>query len=137
MSFSRCWVLLSVGASAMLACSSASVYAPGAPLTGVWGGRSVSLALTASSGTVEYDCAHGRINQALLPNERGAVRALGVHVRERGGPVREGEAEDSLPAIYIGSVTRDQLTLRVVVGPDTLGPFVAGRGATPQLFKCL
>ena len=97
----------------------------------------MALSLSSVGGTVEYDCAHGRIYQPLTPDDRGEVRATGVHVREHGGPIREGEKEDSLPALYLGVVNGNQLTMRVVVGPDTLGPFLEARGAPPQLFKCL
>ena len=119
------------------ACAAGIGVAPGVPLTGAWGGRSVSLALTQAGGTVEYDCAHGTISAPLVPDDDGAVRATGVHVREHGGPVRDGEPVDSSPALYVGSVRGGVLTLRVIVGADTLGPFVAERGASPQLFKCL
>jgi hypothetical protein len=58
-------------------------------------------------------------------------------VREHGGPIRVGEVPDSLPARYAGHVRGDRMTLRVLVGADTLGPFELRRGAEPQLFKCL
>lgn len=119
------------------ACAAATGVTPGVPLTGAWGGRGVSLSLTSTGGTVEYDCAHGVIAEALIPDASGALRATGVHVRLHGRPVRDGEPVDSLPAVYLGMVRAGGLTLRVVVGPDTLGPFVAVRGAAPQLFKCL
>ena len=61
----------------------------------------------------------------------------GFHVREHGGPIREGEPVDSVPATYLGSVVGDRMTLRAVAGTDTLGPFVLQREATPQLYKCL
>lgn len=54
----------------------------------------------------------------------------GFHVREHGGPIREGEPIDSVPATYLGSVVGDRMTLRAVVGTDTLGPFVLQRDAT-------
>jgi hypothetical protein len=128
--------LIAVGMLAA-ACAAGLGVEPGVPLTGPWGGRSVSLSLSESGGTVEYDCAHGVIAAPLSPDDDGAVRAPGVHIREHGGPVRDGEPLDSVPALYFGSVRAGTLTLRVVVGADTLGAFVAVRGAAPQLFKCL
>jgi hypothetical protein len=38
---------------------------------------------------------------------------------------------------YGGSVVGDRMTLRVVVGADSLGPFVLRRDGTPRLYKCL
>jgi hypothetical protein len=58
-------------------------------------------------------------------------------VPERGGPVQIGEVPDSLPARFIGQFTRDRMTLRDLVGNDTLGPFDLQLGAAPQLFRCL
>jgi hypothetical protein len=42
-----------------------------------------------------------------------------------------------VPARYAGHVRGDRMTLRVLVGADTLGPFELRRDAEPQLFKCL
>ena len=136
MRYARAVRLIAVGMLGA-ACAAGLGVEPGVPLTGAWGGRSISLSLTESGGTVEYDCAHGVISAPLSPDADGAVRAPGVHIREHGGPVRDGEPVDSVPALYLGSVRDGTLTLRVVVGADTLGPFVATRDATPQLFKCL
>lgn len=107
-----------------------------APLTGRWGGEHVALTLSDQGGTVEYDCAHGGISEPVR-SAAGRFAAAGVHVREHGGPVRVDERPDSLPARYVGTVSGDRLTLQVVVGPDTLGPFALRRGAEPRLYKCL
>ena len=68
---------------------------------------------------------------------RCAPTAAGVHVREHGGPIRDGEPVDSAAALYAGSVEGDRLTLRVFVGPDSLGPFLLRRDGVPRLYKCL
>ena len=136
MRYARATGLIALGMLAA-ACAAGLGVEPGVPLTGAWGGRSIALSLSESGGTVEYDCAHGVISAPLSPDDDGALRAPGVHIREHGGPVQDGEPVDSVPALYLGSVRAGTLTLRVVVGVDTLGPFVAARGAAPQLFKCL
>lgn len=105
-------------------------------LTGPWGGDHLALVLSDSGGSAEYDCAHGGLSEPIRPTD-GTFTARGVHVREHGGPVREGETPDSLPARYFGFVRGDLLTLRVLVGSDTLGPFTVRRGAAPRLMKCL
>lgn len=104
---------------------------------GVWNGLHASLALADSGGTIEYDCAHGRIRAALQLDAQGRFDALGVHFREHGGPVREGEVPDSAAARYVGQVRGSEMSLRVFVGSDTLGPFTLRRGANQQLTKCL
>ena len=119
-------------------CSAAGPPAPaaGAALRGQWGGEHIALTLGDAGGRVEYDCAHGGIAGPVRP-VAGRFETTGVHVREHGGPIREGERPDSLPARYLGRVRGDRLTLRVVVGADTLGPFDLRRGAAPRLVKCL
>jgi hypothetical protein len=99
----------------------------------------VALELTPAGGTIEYDCAHGGLAEPVRPGSDGEFEATGVHVREHGGPVREGERPDSVPARYVGRVRGDRMTLRVYAGsrPDTLGPFELRSGDEPRLFKCL
>ncbi|MDQ3516316.1 MAG: hypothetical protein M3403_06025 [Gemmatimonadota bacterium] len=60
-----------------------------------------------------------------------------MHVREHGGPVRVGDIPDSASARYVGRISGGRMTLRVFVGPDTLGPFELVRGADAQLVRCL
>jgi hypothetical protein len=112
---------------------------PGAAVTGPWGGDHVRLELTPAGGAVEYDCAHGGLTEPVRPGPRGDFEARGVHIREHGGPVREGERLDSVPARFVGRIAGDQMTLRVYAGarPDTLGPFELRRGGEARVFKCL
>lgn len=109
----------------------------GVPVTGAWGASHAALTLTDTGGSIEYDCAHGGFRSPLRPDAAGRFAVDGVHVREHGGPVRMGEIPDSVPARYLGRVNGDRMTLRVLVGADTLGPFELRRGAEPRLFKCL
>jgi hypothetical protein len=111
--------------------------AEGELVVGRWGGAHVALTLTDSGGTIEYDCAHGGLGAPVRLGRAGRFEIAGVHVREHGGPIRVGEVPDSLPARYAGQVRGDRMTLRVIVGADTLGPFELRRGAEPQLLKCL
>ena len=114
-----------------------SVPVSGAPITGEWGGVHAGLTLTDTGGTIRYDCAHGGLGAPLRLDEARHFDVGGVHVREHGGPVRLGEVPDSVPARYIGEIAADRMVLRVLVGPDTLGPFELRRDAAPQLFRCL
>jgi hypothetical protein len=110
---------------------------PAVAVTGQWGGAHAALVLTDSGGTIEYDCAHGGLAAPVRLDQAGRFVVDGVHVREHGGPVRVGEVPDSLPARYTGRISRDRMSLRVIIGSDTLGPFELRRGAEPQLFKFL
>jgi hypothetical protein len=131
-------LLLVIGIVAALQCTAIGPSSgEGAPVVGRWGGVHVALTLTDSGGMIEYDCAHGGLGGPVRLDRAGRFDIAGVHVREHGGPVRVGEVPDSLPARYLGHVRGDRMTLRVLVGPDTLGPFELRRSAEPQLFKCL
>jgi hypothetical protein len=128
-----------LGALALAASCSGAVATPsdGAPLVGEWNGLHASLTLTESGGSIQYDCAHGGLRAPVEPNTNGQFTVAGVHFRDHGGPVRIGEIPDSTPARYVGSVSGDQLTLRVLIGQDTLGPFTLRRGGESQLMRCL
>jgi hypothetical protein len=109
----------------------------GAAVVGQWRAPHATLTLTETGGAIEYDCAHGGFGSPVRPDAAGRFTVEGVHVREHGGPARIDEVPDSVPARYVGRVSGDRMTLRVVVGSDTLGPFELRRGAESQLFKCL
>ncbi len=110
---------------------------PGNALAGSWGGAHAALTLSESGGSIEYDCAHGMLDAAVIPDTNGAFRVAGRHVREHGGPELAGEQLPSLPALYEGRVAGGRMQLLVRTGADTLGPFALQRGADAQLMKCL
>jgi hypothetical protein len=99
--------------------------------------REPTVYTLADASSRTYDCAHGSLAGPLRTDGEARFVTTGFHVREHGGPIREGEPVDSVPATYLGSVVGDRMTLRAVAGTDTLGPFVLQRDATPQLYQCL
>jgi len=101
---------LATGAAFMLvsACAPTSPLLRDASVTGAWGGEHVRLQLTPAGGAIDYDCAHGSLAGPLRTDGEARFVTTGFHVREHGGPIREGEPVDSVPATYLGSV----------VGPD-------------------
>lgn len=114
-----------------------SLVGTGEPVIGDWGGDHIALSLTMTGGNVEYDCAHGGLFEPIRPDARGVFEAAGVHVPEHGGPVREDERPDSIPARYTGTVRGNRMTVRVSAAADTLGPYQLERGAVPRVLKCL
>lgn len=103
-----------------------------------WGGAHVGLVITASGGTVEYDCATGRIDEPIVLRQ-GRFDVRGVHWPGQGGPIGVDTTVAPRPARYQGTVDRDRMTLRVTL-TDTglvLGPYTLIRGASPSVFKCL
>lgn len=131
-------LLVGLWTTALWACTSTGALpASNVTITGLWGGAHAGLTLTDSGGTISYDCAHGGLATPVRPDGAGHFEVSGVHVREHGGPIRIGEVPDSVPARYVGDVRSDRMTLWVLVGANTLGPFSLVRDATAQLFRCL
>lgn len=109
-------------------------------LVGTWGGPHVEVTFdSAGVGTVQYDCAHGRIASPITLSPDGALRAFGEHVREHGGPVHEEAVPDARPARYAGEVRGDRLTFTVTLidSAAVLGPYTVYRGESSQLLRCL
>ncbi len=125
--------LSALGACVMGGTSSSS----GDTVLGSWGGAHVGLLVTADSGIITYDCAHGSLNAPIRSDGSGNFDVGGVHVREHGGPVRIDEVPNAVPARYRGQINGDRMELRVLMASDTLGPFTLKRGRTPQLVRCL
>lgn len=130
--FARAVLVFSVVVTA--ACGTPSE--PSATLTGIWGGDHITLTVTETSARLELDCAHGDIPSRLPPSP---FTVVGTFVRERGGPIREGEIPDSHPALYSAATSGDimTLTIRLTDIGDLLGPFALTRGAPGRVFKCL
>ncbi len=129
-------VIVGLVAPALWACSDPQVPSV---ITGNWGGDHAGLIATADSGTLEYDCAAGRITEPLRPASDGRFVALGTHTPGHGGPIRIDEIEPKRPARYTGRIAGNALTLTVVMTDSnvTVGTFDLVRGRSPHVFKCL
>ena len=105
---------------------------------GTWGGEHISLEVTARGGQIEYDCAHGTIDQKIVPDARGRFDLRGTHVREHGGPVRRDETPDSHPARFTGEIKDNTMTLTVTQSDtkETVGTFTLVYGQQPHLMRC-
>jgi len=106
---------------------------------GTWGAMGVNMEVTDSGARIEYDCAHGTIDQPLLLDADGRLDVKGHHFREHGGPIRQGEESNGEPVRYVGQVTGDTLTLEVKPeGSDTpIGNHQLVRGKMGRIHKCL
>jgi hypothetical protein len=111
------------------------------PLSGVWAGEHIALTTGRSGGSLEYDCAAGRIDGPIIPRQDGTFERTGTHTPGTGGPERIGEPKPSYPASYLGKVVGTTMTLvvqyEIAGGSPRLGPFVLVRGAEPRLLRCL
>jgi hypothetical protein len=111
---------------------------PDQGLLGAWGGEHVSLELTAQGGSVEFDCAHGAIERAIVPDKSGRFDVPGRYVEEHGGPVRAGASSGGFAVRYSGQIKDGRMKLTVTrTGSKTrLGTFTLARGQEPSLVKC-
>jgi hypothetical protein len=106
---------------------------------GAWGGDHVGLLLTGTGGTLDYDCAHGTIDQPFVIDSAGRFQLAGTHTREHGGPIRRDEKSQAHLARYTGAVHRDSMTLTVTLtdSNEVLGTFTLTRGRMARIVKCL
>ncbi len=108
-------------------------------LIGKWGGEHIGMVVSDSSAILEYDCAHGTIDEPIIPDAEGKFEVSGVHVFEHGGPIRIDEIPDEHPALYKGHIVGNEMTLILVLtDTDTeIDTFSLTRGVEPLIYKCL
>jgi hypothetical protein len=107
-------------------------------MTGSWGGDHAVLDVTATSASIEFDCAHGTLPVPLTLN-RGTFDVTGDFVQEHGGPIRSDETVDRQPARYSGTVSGNTMTMlvRLTATGQNLGTYTLTRGVSGRVFKCL
>lgn len=105
---------------------------------GTWGGLHLRMEVTDKGARLEYDCAHGSINQKIVVDAGGHFEVGGVYVPERGGPIRQDQETSEQPVVYIGTVRGQSMTVRVkFAGEDEEGEtFTLTHGSEGQLMKC-
>lgn len=105
---------------------------------GVWGGEHIRVQVTESGASIEYDCAHGTMDQPLTLDSQGRFEVKGTHVREHGGPVRRDEKPNSRPARYTGRVEGQTMMLTVTLtdAQDSAETYTLTQGDEGHLFKC-
>jgi hypothetical protein len=105
-------------------------------VVGTWGGEHVILDVSKNGAVLEFDCAHGQIDQPLLLNKKGRFDVPGTFTPEHGGPVLRDENTPSKPARYSGQVKKDVMMLKVVGKGIDAGILTLKRGVHPLLRKC-
>lgn len=105
---------------------------------GVWGGEHLGLTVRSKDAKLEYDCAHGTIDQPLKTDRRGRFSARGTHTWESGGPDTRGSKPDTHPARYTGSVKGGRMVITVTLNDSNkvVGTFTLTYGDGPNIFKC-
>jgi hypothetical protein len=111
--------------------------APRVP-SGTWGGDRIRLDVTSSGAKIEYDCAHGTIDEAIVVDGTSRFSVAGTHTFERGGSSRSGKAPDRHPARYDGRVVGDTMEITVTVADTNrrIGRFMLFLNHSARLVKC-
>ena len=108
-----------------------------APQTTVWGGDHVEMEVTARGAQLEFDCAHGTIDEPLRVDQKGVFQAKGTFTPERSGPSRDGDASRTAKATYTGTISGDTMTLRIVVdGQDRDSAYLLARDRPGNVRRC-
>ena len=108
-------------------------------LTGNWGGQGIVMEIATTGTTLTFDCAHGAITEAMLPDSNGKFEVEGSFTRERGGPIREDENPTASPANFSGIVDGETMTLTITLTKtkESMGTYTLMRGKTGRLRRCL
>ncbi len=103
-----------------------------------WGANGIRLAIEENAAIIEYDCADGIIEETLKVDKQGNFTANGVHIRQKGGPIREDSPPPRQPANYQGRISGDKMTLKVTLSKtgEVIGEFILQRGKTPRMHRC-
>jgi len=109
---------------------------------GMWGGPHIAMQVTAAGAEVEFDCAHGTIEQPIRLDINGRFNVPGTFVAE-GGPVSvpvdtgARSPQKVLNARYQGRVEGKKLILTVLIDSgQPSDPFSLTHDNPSGLTKC-
>jgi hypothetical protein len=128
-----------MGALTAVACSAATNDETALPKTGSgWGGPDVQVTATDHGATIQFVCAHGTIDQLIVPDASGHFSGTGTYVFEHPAAVEGQPNSDSHSARYDAQLSDRTMRITATV-PDkqqVVGPFTATLGATGPSTRC-
>ena len=106
--------------------------------TGVWGGQHIRVEVTDSGADIEFDCAHGTIDQPIVLDGKGKFDVEGKFTTERGGPTRRDQKSNYRLVRYVGQVKEQALALTITDAgtKETIDSFTLTHGSDGRLMKC-
>src|SRR5260370_252760 len=106
--------------------------------TGIWGGDHIRAEVTDRGAEIEFDCAHGAIEETIALNSKGGFDVPGKYAPEHGGPVRNDEASKGISVRYAGSLRDSEISLTIINTDtkETIGHFTLTRGNDGRVMKC-
>jgi hypothetical protein len=111
--------------------------APGKPLTGEWGGDHVALTFAEGTARLQFDCAGGSIDTAVVPDAAGRFDVAGTFWR-LSSVLRVDAPPQKRPARWKGETDGRtmKLTGTIVEDGTDLGTFELERGRPSRLRRC-
>lgn len=105
---------------------------------GNWGGQNVRLQVTENGAQLQFNCAHGSIEQPLTLDSEGNFSAKGTIVAEAMGPLHEDNLPKPQPVTYSGTVRDRSMTLTVALteSNEKPGTYSLEQGKTGRIFRC-
>jgi len=106
--------------------------------TGVWGGDHIRAEVTERGAQIEFDCAHGAIDQTIVLNSKGGFDFPGKFTPEHGGPVRDDEENKGISVHYIGTIRGSELSLTITNADtkESIGDYTLTHGSDGRVMKC-
>jgi hypothetical protein len=102
----------------------------------LWGGDHIQLQILQTGGSLEFDCATGKITEPLRPNKTGAFTVQGTYSAEHAGPIRD-DSDPTQKATYVGRIEGGTMELEIVLGKDAkIGPYTLVRNQSGNVRKC-
>ena len=104
---------------------------------GMWGGKHARLDVTPTGGSLDFDCAHGKLKEPLRVDAQGRFRAKGTYTQERPGPTRVDDTDTTRDVEYSGSIEGETMRLEIAVpGQSELMSFELVRDQMGRMIKC-
>ena len=111
---------------------------------GIWGGPHAGADFHGGLTDLQFDCASGTIDDAVVPGRDGSFSVKGTYRTGPSGPVKVGQFFTSTEAFYSGQIakgasSKDPRTMTVTVNFEdgsSLGPFTLTEGMPPELTHC-
>jgi hypothetical protein len=123
---------------AFLAVSSSVLYGQSQGIPEVWGGKDISMVMSAENVTLEFDCAQGVVMTPIKADASGNFSVAGTYTPQRGGPVMKDNPPQDLPATFKGTIHGNVMHLEVLLQDKSQQPpaFTLTKGQAGRVMKC-
>jgi hypothetical protein len=106
--------------------------------TGVWGGEHIRAEVSNSGAEIEFDCAHGSIEEPIAISSGRKFDVRGKYIPQHAGPIRRDEENTGTLVRYAGQVTDKEMTLIISDAntKETIATFTLTHGSDGRVMKC-